>query len=57
MRFIDLVVFEYIHEGMHCWYSSLDYLQASYVRSSQPRIYDIFEVVKTKEILEIFTDV
>ena len=48
MIFIDLVVFEYVHEGMHCRYSSLDFLQVSYVRSSQPQIYDIFEMVKTK---------
>ena len=51
MRFIDLVVFEYVHEGMHCWFSSVDYLQVSYmyVRSSQPPIYDLFEIVTTKK--------
>ena len=55
MRFVDLVVFEYVPEGMHCWYFKLSSSEL-HVKHSATNIQYIWNC-KNLKMLDIFTNV
>ena len=55
MRFVDLVVFEYVHEGMHCWYFKLSSSEL-HAKPSATNIRYIWNC-KNLKMLDIFTNI